>query len=55
MHGYEFNVVTGNLESMKSWKKDDTWMEQSEEWRKAGNLILYKVTEMSGIVYVELN
>jgi nitrite reductase/ring-hydroxylating ferredoxin subunit len=55
MHGYEFNVVTGNLESMKSWKKDDAWMEQSKEWRKAGNLILYKVIEMSGIVYVELN
>jgi nitrite reductase/ring-hydroxylating ferredoxin subunit len=55
MHGYEFNVVAGNLESMKSWKKDDAWMEQSEEWRKAGNLTLYKVIEMSGIVYVELN
>ena len=29
MHGYEYNVFTGNLENMKSWKKEDTWMEQS--------------------------
>jgi nitrite reductase/ring-hydroxylating ferredoxin subunit len=55
MHGYEFNIVTGNLESMKSWKKEDAWMEQSQEWRKAGNLTLYKVIEIGGTVYVEMN
>jgi nitrite reductase/ring-hydroxylating ferredoxin subunit len=55
MHGYEFNIVTGKLESMKSWKKEDAWMEQSQEWRKAGNLTLYKVVEIGGTVYVEMN
>lgn len=54
MHGYEYNLFTGNLENMKSWKKDDTWIEQSNEWRKSGNLILYYVLEEKGIVYVEI-
>ena len=43
MHGYEYNVFTGKLEDMKSWKKEETWIEQSPEWRKSGNLILYSL------------
>lgn len=54
MHGYEYNVFTGKLENMKSWKKEDTWVEQSPEWRKSGDLVMYRVVEKDGAVYVEL-
>jgi len=54
MHKYEFNLFTGKLENMKSWKKESTWVEQSPEWRKSGDLILYKVREQEGAVYVSL-
>jgi hypothetical protein len=45
MHGYEFNLFIGNLEHMRSWKKDERWMEQNAEWRRSGNLDLYPVLE----------
>ncbi len=54
MHGYEYNVFTGKLEDMKSWKKEDTWIEQSPEWRKSGDLVLYPVHEKDGVVYIGL-
>jgi nitrite reductase/ring-hydroxylating ferredoxin subunit len=54
MHGYEYNVFTGKLENMKSWKKEDTWIEQSPEWRRSDDLILYPVTEKDGVIYVSL-
>jgi len=52
MHGYEYNVFNGRLQNMKSWKKEDTWMEQSPEWRKSGDLILYPLMEKEGVIYV---
>jgi len=54
MHGYEFNVFTGKLENMKSWKKQDTWLEQNPEWRKAGDLVLYPVSEKNGSIFVDI-
>ena len=54
MHGYEYNVFTGRLEKMLSWKKEDTWVEQHPEWRKSGDLVLYSVSEESGKVYVSI-
>ena len=54
MHGYEYNVFTGKLEKMMSWKKEDTWIEQDLEWRKSGPLILYTISEEDGVVYVSL-
>jgi nitrite reductase/ring-hydroxylating ferredoxin subunit len=54
MHGYEYNVFTGKLENMKSWKRDATWMEQSPEWRKSGDLIRYSIREHDGVIYVSL-
>jgi nitrite reductase/ring-hydroxylating ferredoxin subunit len=55
MHGYEFNIFTGKLEHMKSWKKEDTWIEQNAEWRKSGNLILYTVMEKNKNIYIEID
>lgn len=55
MHGYEYNVFSGKLENMKSWKKESTWIEQSPEWRKSGDLIKYAVFEQEGTVYVEVS
>ncbi|MDE1863393.1 MAG: Rieske (2Fe-2S) protein [Thaumarchaeota archaeon] len=54
MHGYEYNVFSGKLEDMKSWKKEPTWVEQDEEWRKSGDLFLYPISEENGMVYVSL-
>jgi nitrite reductase/ring-hydroxylating ferredoxin subunit len=54
MHGgYEFNLFTGNLEHMKSCKKDEKWIEHNAEWRKSGNLALYPVIEKEGSIYIE--
>lgn len=55
MHSYEYNVFSGTLENKKSWKKEDTWVEQSDEWRKSGDLILYPVHENDGHIYVEVD
>ncbi|MGI0072593.1 MAG: Rieske (2Fe-2S) protein [Nitrosotalea sp.] len=54
MHGYEYNIFTGKLEKMRSWKKEDTWVEQDPEWRKSGDLVLYSISEENGMVYVTL-
>lgn len=56
MHGYEYDVFTGKLENMKSWKKEKTWVEQSPEWRRSGDLVLYPVkVEPDGWVYVDVD
>ena len=52
MHGYEYDIFTGKLENMKSWKKEATWMEQNPEWRKSGNLSIYCVTEEDGSIFL---
>jgi nitrite reductase/ring-hydroxylating ferredoxin subunit len=54
MHGYEYNVFNGNLVTMKSWKKEPSWMEQSPEWRKSGQLILYRIFENEKGVFIEV-
>jgi nitrite reductase/ring-hydroxylating ferredoxin subunit len=54
MHGYEFDIFTGKLVNMRSWKKEDHWVEQVPEWRKSGDLILYKIFESNGDVFIEI-
>ena len=55
LHNYEFNVSTGKLEKMTSWKEEHpTWIEQDPEWRKSGDLILYDVKVRNGYVLVDL-
>jgi nitrite reductase/ring-hydroxylating ferredoxin subunit len=54
MHGYEFNVFTGELVNMKSWKKEYHWVEQTDAWRESGNLIIYPVVEKGDEVYVDI-
>jgi hypothetical protein len=54
MHGYEYNIWTGMLEKIKSWKKDPAWREQSQEWIRSDNLILYYVYEKDNSVYLEV-
>jgi nitrite reductase/ring-hydroxylating ferredoxin subunit len=39
MHCFEYNVFTGMLESIPN-----KWMNQSQGWKKSGELILYAVT-----------
>ena len=52
MHGYEYDIFTGKLENMKSWKKESTWVEQNPEWRKSGDLIIYRLVEENGSIYL---
>jgi nitrite reductase/ring-hydroxylating ferredoxin subunit len=54
MHGYEFNIFTGKLVNMKSWKKETQWIEQTDAWRKSGDLTLYPVKERGDEVYVDI-
>jgi nitrite reductase/ring-hydroxylating ferredoxin subunit len=54
MHGYEYNIWSGTLEKIKSWKKDPAWREQSQEWMRSDNLILYCVYEKNDGIYLEL-
>lgn len=43
MHGYEYNIFTGRLENKRSWKKDDSWIEQNSQWRHSDDLKIYKI------------
>ncbi len=54
MHGYEYNVFTGKLENMKSWKKDDTWREQVSSWRYSDDLKIYNIYEENGKILINL-
>ena len=54
MHGYEYDVFTGKLENMKSWKKDDTWREQTSAWRYSDDLKIYSVYEENGEILVKI-
>jgi hypothetical protein len=55
MHGYEFNIFSGKLVNMKSWKKESQWMEQTPAWRQSGDLTLYPVVERENEVYVDIS
>ena len=55
MHGYEYDIFNGNLVTMKSWKKQDTWVEQSPAWRASGNLAIYPISEEGGSIFVLLD
>lgn len=54
MHGYEYNVFTGKLENMKSWKKDATWIEQNDQWRYSDDLKTYRIFLDEDRIFVEL-
>lgn len=54
MHGYEYNIFNGKLESMKSWKKDDSWIEQDQGWRYSDDLKTYKTLEKDGKIFIEI-
>lgn len=53
MHKYEYDIDTGKLKKMASWKKSDTWVEQNPAWRESGNLIMYDVIVVSNEIYVK--
>lgn len=53
-HFYEFNIFSGKLENMPSWKKEDTWVEQNPAWRASGDLKLYHAFIKEGSIYVEI-
>jgi nitrite reductase/ring-hydroxylating ferredoxin subunit len=54
MHGYEYNIFTGKLEKMKSWRKDSSWIEQNTQWRYSDDLKTYKIHLDKEKVFIEL-
>ncbi len=55
MHGYEYDIFTGKLKNMKSWKKDTTWIEQNSQWRYSDDLKTYKIYLDNEKILIELN
>jgi len=55
MHGYEYDIFTGKLENMKSWKKDKAWIEQNEHWRQSDDLKIYKIQLDHEKILIEIN
>jgi nitrite reductase/ring-hydroxylating ferredoxin subunit len=55
MHGYEYDIFTGKLENMKSWKKDEAWIEQNEHWRQSDDLKIYKIQLDHEKILIEIN
>ena len=54
LHGYEYDICTGKLTKMRSWKQSETWIEQNPAWRESGDLIMYDVVVKSGQVYLKM-
>jgi len=54
LHGYEYDICSGKLVNMKSWKQSEGWVEQNPEWRKSGDLVMYEVEVKSDSVYVKI-
>lgn len=55
MHGYEYNIFTGKLEKMKSWKKHETWIEQNAQWRYSDDLKIYKTLIDNEKIFIDLS
>jgi len=54
-HNYEFDLSSGKLIKMKSWKENHpTWIEQNPNWRKSGDLIIYEVKVSNGHLLADL-
>lgn len=54
MHDYTFDVLSGKLTNMASWKKSDTWVEQSYSWRASGDLTMYDVMIKENYIYLKV-
>ncbi len=53
MHSYEFDIDSGRLTNMKSWKKSDTWIEQNQAWRESGDLVMYDTEIREDGIYLK--
>lgn len=52
MHNYSFDIHSGKLTNMASWKKSDTWVEQNYSWRASGDLMMYDVMVKNDEIYL---
>ena len=50
LHDFEYSLITGKLE-----KIPQKWMDQNSEWKKSDNLIIYKVIEKDGEIYLDIS
>jgi len=48
LHDFEYNISTGKLENIPS-----KWLNQSPEWKKSKDLVIYKIIEKENNIFVE--
>jgi nitrite reductase/ring-hydroxylating ferredoxin subunit len=49
LHEFEYNLNTGNLENIPP-----KWLNQSPEWKKSNDLVIYKIVEKENNIYVDI-
>ena len=50
LHDFEYNLITGKLEEIPI-----KWLNQSTEWKKSDNLIIYKALEKNNKIYLDIS
>ena len=49
LHDFEYNINTGKLENIPS-----KWVNQSPEWKKSNDLVIYKIIEKENDIFVDI-
>ena len=49
LHDFEYNLITGKLEKIPR-----KWLNQSSEWKKSDNLVIYKIIEKDDNIYIDI-
>ena len=49
LHDFEYNLITGKMEKIPR-----KWLNQSSEWKKSDNLVIYKIIEKDDNIYIDI-
>ena len=49
LHDFEYDLSTGKLEKIPT-----KWSHQNSEWKKSGDLIIYKLVEKDNQIYIDI-
>jgi len=49
LHDFEYNLITGKLDKIPR-----KWLNQSSEWKKSDNLVIYKIIEKDDNIYIDI-
>jgi nitrite reductase/ring-hydroxylating ferredoxin subunit len=50
LHDFEYELGTGKLETIPT-----KWSNQSSEWKKSADLIIYKIVEEDNQIYIDIS